>query len=643
MKEKNRAINLGIFAHVDAGKTTITENILYQTGVIKTVGRVDNGNTQTDTMELERKRGISIRSATTSFTLNNQKVNLIDTPGHIDFISEVERVLHVLDCAVLVISGREGVQAQTKVLWRALRTLEIPTIIFVNKLDRLGAVTKTVLDEVKSALSNDVIVMQESQNEGCGDLTVKGRVDYKEVLEVLAEYDEELEEAYISDSFVSEELLEEKISSYTQLGKCFPVYLGSALLKVGVSELLEGIMKQFKVNTESKEKELAGYVFKIEKEVNQKICYVRVFDGVLNNREDVEISNKGFTCKVKNLKSIENGEMKMVDSIPQGDIGIVYGFEQVEIGDIVGRRTEKLKSYKIPKTVFSSKVTPTNLGDLPRLVSVLTDLSNQDPLLDFKKNPINNELSISLIGQIQREVLTSLLMEEFEIEVELTPPEIIYKEKPRGTGFAHLHYKREQPYPAGIALRVEPLPFGSGIEFESEVSLGYIIQPFQNAVRESVINAAKEGLMGWEVTDILVTFTDAYFNSVDSTASSFRKLTPMVFMEALTVAETTVLEPRYDFTVTINECDLGRVTYDLRKMRAVIKEQFFKGSNVIIQGVIPVQTSSNYSIELASQTKGKGVFETVFSGYYESDEEITKTKERTTVNPMHRGMYIRSV
>jgi len=644
MKERNhRPINLGIFAHVDAGKTTITENILYNAGVINSVGRVDSGTTQTDSMELERRRGISIKSSTTSLHINEIKVNLVDTPGHIDFIAEVERVLNVLDCAILVISGKEGIQSQTKVLWKALRNLNMPTIIFINKLDRVGTNLDEVVSKIRSQLSSNILLMQGCTNEGTSDLTIKS-LNSNDTIEVLAELDEEILANFISGEHIDSNKIVEKITEYSQKAQCYPTYLGSALLGIGVSELLEGVTNHFLVKKETETDELSGLVFKIDTDNdNSKIAYVRIFGGAILNRSEVHVSTKDIVLKGKNLKVFNNGKLVRVDAVYQGDIAIVYGFEDIEIGDIIGKKTDKIRTYKIPMTTLCSKVMPKSKADLPTLVRVLTELSLQDPLLDFKINPLNNELSVNIIGQIQIEVIKSLLLENHDVDVELLTPEVIYKERPNKIGSSLIKFKDDHPYPAQIELKIEPLPIGSGIKYKSNVSFGYITSPLQKAVEDGVISAAKEGLFGWEVTDCLVTFTSAYFNSVDSTAAAFRKLTPIVFMEALIDAGTSILEPRYKFELTLNKDHIGKAMYDLQSMRAEVKEQNFNNEDVIIKGTVPVATSSDYNIELATYTKGKGVFENEFCGYSQSNGDINKTRERTTVNPIHRGLYIRSI
>lgn len=283
-------INIGIVAHVDAGKTSLTERILYETNVIKEVGRVDSGSTQTDSMELERQRGITIKASVVSFFIDDVKVNVIDTPGHADFIAEVERSFRVLDGAILVISAVEGVQAQTKILMRILQKLNIPTILFVNKIDRSGANTERVVKQIKTILSNEASPFYSVQNEGTKEALIIEYKSYDDCIERLAPYNESLLESYVNNEIVTDTLLKEELEKQIQQANLYPIFFGSALTGIGVTELLENIPALFPANNPSQDEELSGIVFKIEREPSgEKIAYVRVFSGTLHVRKYVHI------------------------------------------------------------------------------------------------------------------------------------------------------------------------------------------------------------------------------------------------------------------------------------------------------------------------------------------------------------------
>jgi ribosomal protection tetracycline resistance protein len=283
-------INIGIVAHVDAGKTSLTERILYETNVIKEIGRVDSGNTQTDSMELERQRGITIKASVVSFCINDLKVNVIDTPGHADFIAEVERSFRVLDGAILVISAVEGVQAQTKILMRTLEKLNIPTVLFVNKIDRSGANTEKVVKQIKAILSNDAFPFYSVENEGTKEARIIEYNSYDDCMEQLVPYNDTLLESYVNNELISDALLRKELEKQIQQANVYPIFFGSAMTGIGVTELLENISVLLPANISSQDDILSGVVFKIERESSgEKIAYVRVFSGSLYVRKYVDI------------------------------------------------------------------------------------------------------------------------------------------------------------------------------------------------------------------------------------------------------------------------------------------------------------------------------------------------------------------
>jgi len=294
-------INIGIVAHVDAGKTSLTERILYETNVIKEIGRVDSGNTQTDSMELERQRGITIKASVVSFFIDDLKVNVIDTPGHADFIAEVERSFRFLDGAILVISAVEGVQAQTKVLMRTLQKLNIPTILFVNKIDRSGANTEKVMKQIKEVLSNEAFPFYSVLNEGTKEARIIEYKSYDDCMELLAPFNESLLESYVNNEIIPDALLREKLEQHIQQANVYPIFFGSAMTGIGVTEILEKLPALMPAHTSAQEELLSGVVFKIEREPSgEKVAYVRVFSGNLHVRKYVNIQrSKSLSHKEK--------------------------------------------------------------------------------------------------------------------------------------------------------------------------------------------------------------------------------------------------------------------------------------------------------------------------------------------------------
>lgn len=340
-------INIGIVAHVDAGKTSLTERILYETNVIKEIGRVDSGNTQTDSMELERQRGITIKASVVSFYINDLKVNVIDTPGHADFIAEVERSFRVLDGAILVISAVEGVQAQTKILMRTLQKLNIPTILFVNKIDRSGANTEKVMKQIKEVLSNEAFPFYSVLNEGTKEARIIEYKSYDDCMELLAPFNESLLESYVNNEIIPDALLREKLEQQIQQASVYPIFFGSAMTGIGVTELLENISTLFPANKSAENETLSGVVFKIEREPSgEKVAYIRVFSGSLHVRKYVDIQRDESLPhkeKIKKMYMFHSGNAVQSTIVPSGEFCKVWGLNDIKIGDIIGERTDYIK------------------------------------------------------------------------------------------------------------------------------------------------------------------------------------------------------------------------------------------------------------------------------------------------------------
>ncbi|MFT8340606.1 tetracycline resistance ribosomal protection protein [Clostridium beijerinckii] len=641
-----KIINIGIVAHVDAGKTTITENLLYYSGAIKSVGRVDLGNTQTDSMELERKRGITIKSSTISFTWNDVKVNIVDTPGHVDFISEVERSLSVLDGAIIVISGVEGIQSQTRILFNTLKELNIPTIIFINKLDRVGANSNKVLEEIKKNMSNKVVRLQEVYHEGSKDVYLKNLSDIdminNDAINVISDLDEVFLERYISGIEPDKEEIQEKLSLYAREGKLYPVFCGAAAIGLGIEELLDGICSYLPCANGHSEDDLSGVVFKIERaSANEKKVYVRLFNGKISVRDKIQVPNKDVAEKVKKINSLENGEIIEVQSIEAGDIGILYGLASFQVGDVIGISNNKIKNISMAKPTLKTTISAIDKEKNSELFRALTLLAEEDPLLELEMNDIDKEIYVNLFGEVQMEILSSILDDLYGIKVEFSNIQTIYKEAPKGIGTSIMHMQEGlNPFWATVGLKIEPAGRGAGLRYISNVSVGSLPKSFQNAIEEAVIKTSKQGLFGWEVTDVKVTLTCGEFFSPASTPADFRNVTPMVFMEALYKAQTVLLEPLHEFELRIPQNVLSKAIWDLESMRATFDNPIVIEDEFSIKGLIPVENSKEYKMKIASYTEGKGMFMTKFYGHKEVPAEFAKTRQKTTYDPLNKKEYL---
>ncbi|MFE4370295.1 GTP-binding protein [Streptomyces sp. NPDC056835] len=667
-------LNLGILAHVDAGKTSLTERLLFTAGVIDEIGSVDDGSTQTDSLTLERRRGITIKSAVVSFVVGDTTVNLIDTPGHPDFIAEVERVLGVLDGAVLVISAVEGVQAQTRVLMRTLRRLRIPTLIFVNKIDRTGARYEQVLRGIAEKLSPSVIAMGSATGLGTRDaLPVPygaGDAAFTSGLaELLADHDDALLAAYVDDAAaLPYHRLREELATHTGRALVHPVYFGSAITGAGVDALMAGIKELLPRAGGDPEGPVSGTVFKMERgPAGEKIAYVRMFSGTVRTRDllrfhrtaqsdtasDTANQAPDEEDKVTAISVFDRGSAVRRASVSAGRIGKLWGLGDIRIGDEIGipRTTHAERRFFSPPTL-ETVVVPCRAADKGALHSALTQLAEQDPLINLRQDPIRREISVSLYGEVQKEVIQATLLDEFGVDVTFRETTTICVERPAGSGAAvEIMGKDPNPFLATVGLRVDPAPVGSGVEFRLEVELGSMPYAFMKAVEDTVKESLRQGIHGWQVTDCVVTMTHSGYaprqshshgvfdKSMSSTGGDFRHLTPLVLMSALERAGTTVYEPMHRFRLDLPADALGAVLPVLGRLRAVPRTSAANGSSYLLEGEIPAARVHELEQRLPTLTSGEGVLEASFD-HYQAVRDTIPARPRTDHNPLNRKQYL---
>jgi ribosomal protection tetracycline resistance protein len=511
-----KLLNLGILAHVDAGKTSLTERLLYAAGVIDEIGSVDDGTTQTDSLALEQQRGITIKSAVVSFAIDDVTVNLIDTPGHPDFIAEVERVLAVLDGAVLVVSAVEGVQAQTRVLMRTLQRLRIPTLLFVNKIDRAGAQDERTLRAVAEKLTPAIVAMGSVDGVGRRGArftphTAADRRFTARLAEVLAEHDEGLLAAYVDDeATVAYDDLRRALAAQTRRARVHPVYFGSAITGAGVDALAAGIRELLPAAQGDVDGPLSGTVFKVERgPAGEKLAYVRMFSGTLRTRERLRLADDDDAAKVTAISVFDRGGAVERASVGAGEIGCLRGLESVSIGDAIGRppaRTTPAAAFAPP--TLETVVVPDRAAERGALHVALTQLAEQDPLIGLRQDALRGELSLCLYGEVQKEVIEATLADEYGIAVSFRQTTTICIERVAGAGEAvELIGTDPNPFLATVGLRIEPAPIGSGVHFDLEVELGSMPLAFMRAVEVTVRETLRQGLHGWEVPDCAVAMT----------------------------------------------------------------------------------------------------------------------------------------
>ena len=609
-----KIINIGILAHVDAGKTTLTESLLYTSGAILELGSVDKGTTRTDTMFLERQRGITIQAAVTSFNWNDYKINIVDTPGHTDFITEVYRSLSVLDGAILVISAKDGVQAQTRILFHALQKMNIPTIIFINKIDQYGINLNNIYQNIKEKLSNDIIVMQNVTL--TPEISIKNIIDLDDWDPVISKNDKLLEKYIAGEKLTIQELTYEEYRCVKK-GSLFPIYHGSARNNIGTQQLIEAISNLFCPEMNENDSELCGRVFKIEyTDHKQRLVYLRLYSGTLHLRDTIILPEKK-KVKLTEIYIPSNGEMIQTKTVCSGDIFIIPN-NTLRLNDIIGN--EKILPCNVwdDKTVpiLRTRIEPIKIEEREKLLDALTEIADTDPLLRYYVDTITHEIIISFLGTVQLEVICSLLIEKYHINIRIEDPTVIYLEKPLQKADYTIHIEvPPNPFWASIGLSITPLPIGSGIQYESKVSLGYLNQSFQNAVREGINYGLEQGLYGWEVTDCKICFEYGVYYSPVSTPSDFRFLAPIVLEQTLKKAGTQLLEPYLSFILFTPQEYFSRAYNDAQKHCAIIETSQSKNDEVIFTGHIPVRCINEYRNTLTLYTNGQAVFLTELKGY----------------------------
>ena len=609
-----KIINIGILAHVDAGKTTLTESLLYTSGAILELGSVDKGTTRTDTMFLERQRGITIQAAVTSFNWNDYKINIVDTPGHTDFITEVYRSLSVLDGAILVISAKDGVQAQTRILFHALQKMNIPTIIFINKIDQYGINLNNIYQNIKEKLSNDIIVMQNVTL--TPEISIKNIIDLDEWDPVISKNDKLLKKYIAGEKLTIQELTQEEYRCVKK-GSLFPIYHGSARNNIGTQQLIEAISNLFCSEMNENDSELCGRVFKIEyTDHKQRLVYLRLYSGTLHLRDTIILPEKK-KVKLTEIYIPSNGEMIQTKTVCSGDIFIIPN-NTLRLNDIIGN--EKLLPCNVwnDKTVpiLRTRIEPIKIEEREKLLDALTEIADTDPLLRYCVDTITHEIVISFLGTVQLEVICSLLIEKYHINIRIEDPTVIYLEKPLQKADYTIHIEvPPNPFWASIGLSITPLPIGSGIQYESKVSLGYLNQSFQNAVREGINYGLEQGLYGWEVTDCKICFEYGVYYSPVSTPSDFRFLAPIVLEQTLKKAGTQLLEPYLSFILFTPQGYLSRAYNDAQKHCAIIETSQSKNDEIIFTGHIPVRCINEYRNTLTLYTNGQAVFLTELKDY----------------------------
>ncbi|MCQ1764256.1 TetM/TetW/TetO/TetS family tetracycline resistance ribosomal protection protein [Neorhizobium galegae] len=640
-----RTLNLGILAHVDAGKTSLTERLLFNAGVIDRLGSVDTGDTQTDSLEIERQRGITIRAAVVSFTIGDTAINLVDTPGHPDFIAEVERILGLLDAAVVVVSAVEGVQAQTRVLVRALQRLAVPFVFFINKVDRLGAQYDRVLEDIARQLPVRPIAMSTVIDPGSKlvrleALDLRTEPSFTVLSETLAENDDALLGDYLmAPDRLTAERLGHSLADQVSRGLVHPAFAGAAMTGVGLPALTSAITTLLPSRERDPGGPIAGRIFKIERGWGgEKLSYMYLASGTIQLRQYLDLPRG--PARVTGIHVFEAGGVHPAASFHAGQVARVSGLASARIGDAVGDDLlSGGRSHFAPPTL-ETRVLARRPSDNVALWLALNQLAEQDPLINLRRNDDANEVFVSLYGEVQKEVIQSTLLTDFGIETVFEESTVICVERLVGTGAGlEIIFKEPNPFMATVGLRVEPRPEGAGNSFALEVDVGQMPASFYRAVEDTVSETLKQGPFGWQIIDCHVAMTAARHSSPVSTAADFRQLTPLVLAAALSVAQIVVCEPIDRFYLEAPVTALSGLHTLLAKSGAITRDSVIANGVARLEGTIASTMTQGVLQQLPGLTSGMGTMEYSFD-HYARMAGPPRSRRRSGADPFNAAEYL---
>lgn len=578
-----KQINIGILAHVDAGKTTLSEALLYQTGALRKLGRVDNGDAFLDSDQLEKKRGITIFSHLAQFQTDETKFTLVDTPGHMDFANQLQSTLGVLDYAILVISAADGVTAYTKTLWRLLDKLQIPTFVFINKVDQIEAKEK-VLKDIQSELGTQIINFSDDENA---------------VNENIAITDEKILETFLETGKIAPKQVQDLIVQR----KIVPAYFGSALKIIGIDEFIQGLDKWTK-QAEYPD-EFAAKVFKISHENMDRLTWVKVAGGKLKAKQALDDE------KANELRIYNGEKFTTVTELQAGQIGVIKGLKNSFVGQGLGAQDNSNTNFLQPVLNYSV----TTEGDLHEVLVALQILEQEDPLLNVNWNKDLNEINIQLMGQMQAEILAQIMQERFNLQVKLEQGNVLYKETITNSIEAVGHFEPLRHY-AEVHFLLKPLPRDSGIRITSSCSLEVLPSNWQHQILHALAEKTHLGVLGgFPLTDVEIELIGGKGSEVHTVGGDFREASwrgvRQGLMELRAKNAVKLLEPWYDFRLTVPQDQIGRAINDIQKMGGNFK---IEGEDTLV-GRAPVSQMKNYHQEVRSYSHGEGSLECIVAGY----------------------------
>ena len=674
----DRVRNIGIAAHIDAGKTTTTERILFYSGVVHKIGEVHDGNAVTDWMEQEKERGITITAAAITTNWRDHQINIIDTPGHVDFTIEVERSMRVLDGVVAVFCSVGGVQPQSETVWRQADRYQVPRIAFVNKMDRTGANFFKVFEQVRDRLRAKAVPIQipigaEDKFEGVIDLVeMKAHIytndlgtdikvadipdemqekaeEYRTLMiETLAEMDDALMERYLEGEELSSEELMATIREATINKKLVPMLCGSAFKNKGVQLLLDavvdylpsppevpaiqGTLPNGEVGTRaaSDDEPAAALAFKIMADPYGRLTFIRVYSGVLKKGSYIYNATKDKKERISRLIILKADERIEVDEMRAGDLGAALGLRDTFTGDTICDADDPivLESLYIPEPVISVAVEPRTKQDMEKLSKALQSLSEEDPTFRVSIDPETNQTVIAGMGELHLDILVNRMLREFKVEANIGAPQVSYRETIQKPSKAEGKFVRQSGGKGQfghVVIQMEPAEEGSGFEFESKIVGGSIPKEFIGPAEQGMKEACESGILaGYPLIDVKVTLMDGSYHDVDSSEMAFKIAGSMAVKEAVMEASPVLLEPMMKVEVEAPEDFLGDVMGDLNSRRGQIEGMESEDGVTKVSAQVPLAEMFGYATDIRSKTQGRGIFSMEFSQYEEVPRNVAE-------------------
>ena len=628
----DRYINIGIVAHVDAGKTTLSESMLYHAGAIRKLGRVDHKDAFLDTDQMERERGITIFSKQAVFRWKDRTITLLDTPGHVDFSAEMERVLQVLDCAVLVVSGADGVQGHTQTLWKLLKRYHIPTFLFVNKMDQEGTDGEKLLKELRKRFGENVVpfvdIMTESDCPGGKVYLHTKESAVEEVLEELAVCEDDMMEEYLEEGRISLDKVQKAVADR----QVFPCYFGSALHSQGVEELLDGLDLYIKDKTYPAE--FGAKVYKIARD-NQgnRLTYLKVTGGRLKVKDVVE----GLNEKINQIRIYSGEKFEAVQEVEAGRVCAVTGLENTRPGQGIGAEEES--DLPVLEPVLTYQILLPDDCDVHKMLLNLKILEEEEPELHIVWEEQTSEIHVQLMGDVQIEILQRMIKERFGVLVEFGEGSIVYKETITAPVEGVGHFEPLRHY-AEVHLRLEPGERGSGMQFAAECSEDILDRNWQRLVLTHLEEKEHKGVLtGSPITDMKITLTSGRAHQKHTEGGDFRQATYRAVRQGLKKADSILLEPYYEFRMELPSENVGRAMTDIQNMSGKFGTPMIEEETTVLTGSAPVSLMRGYQKEFTAYTGGRGRMAVSLKGYdvCHNQEEVlaasTYDSEADLANP----------